>query len=108
MTPIEELDPRDLADFLAAHPDAVVLDVREPFERDLVAIPNSLHIPLREIPTRLPELSAECPVVAYCHHGMRSRHVGEFLASEGFATVKNLSGGIHAYALLVDPTLPTY
>lgn len=52
-------------------------------------------------------LEADKPVVCFCHHGMRSLKVANYLGGKGF-TVYNLKGGIHVYSLEVDSTVPIY
>lgn len=111
--PIVELDPRDLRDRLDAGGTITLLDVREPDERAYAAIPApaDLFIPMREVPGRLEavrEALARGPVVAYCHHGVRSRNVAAWLAANGLPGVLNLQGGIDAWSLAVDPAIPRY
>jgi rhodanese-related sulfurtransferase len=85
-----------------------LLDVREPWEVALAAIPGSLSIPMNEIPDRLEELRAAGEIIVMCHSGGRSRRVAEFLASRGFGGVGNLEGGITAWSRDVDPGVPEY
>jgi len=86
----------------------VVIDVREPWEADLVSIPGSVLIPLGELPDRLGELDTDADLVLYCHHGTRSDRALQFLERMEFAHVRHLSGGVDAWAVKVDPTLPRY
>ena len=79
----------------------VMLDVREPEELQDAAIPQALHIPLREIPARFGELPRAKPIVVFCHAGARSRRVAQFLVAQGFAEVFNLDGGIDAWSSLL-------
>jgi rhodanese-related sulfurtransferase len=111
--PIVELDPRDLRGRLDAGEAITLLDVREPDERAYAAIPApvDLFIPMREVPGRADEVRealARGPVVAYCHHGVRSRNVAAWLAVNGLPGVLNLQGGIDAWSVAVDPTVPRY
>lgn len=111
--PIVELDPRDLRGRLDAGEAITLLDVREPDERAYAAIPapGDLFIPMREVPGRADEVRealARGPVVAYCHHGVRSRNVAAWLAVNGLPGVLNLQGGIDAWSVAVDPTVPRY
>lgn len=93
-----------------------LLDVRQPEERAFCAIgvpPTSgdLFVPMSEVPARLEEIRigrAQGPVVVYCHHGVRSLTVVEWLAKQGIAEVYNLWGGIDAYSRNVDSTIPRY
>jgi rhodanese-related sulfurtransferase len=86
---------------------AVLLDVREPDELAICQVPGSLHIPMREIPTRTGELP-DGHVLVMCHHGGRSGRVTQFLRANGFEQVSNVAGGIHAWAEHVDPSLARY
>ena len=86
----------------------VLLDVREPEEVAIVQISGSLHIPMGEIPGRLHELDPEKETIVYCHHGVRSLHVANFLLQRDFESVSSLAGGIDAWSLEIDPALPRY
>jgi rhodanese-related sulfurtransferase len=107
---MKQMQPTELASWLA-RPESerpVLLDVREPWEVALCAIPGSTAIPMGEVPARLAELDRSRPVVCICHHGMRSQRVGSLLESQGFTDVINLAGGIDAWAHDVDPSLAKY
>jgi rhodanese-related sulfurtransferase len=86
----------------------LLLDVREPDEVAFCAIPGSVHIPLGQVPGRLHELDPEREIVVVCHHGARSFQACMFLRARGFGNVYNLDGGIDAWSLSVDPTVPRY
>ena len=61
---------------------------------------------MRQIPSHLDELQAAVargPLVVYCHHGVRSMAVAEWLAERGLAGILNLQGGIDAWSSEVDP-----
>jgi len=104
-----ELDPATVARRLKEQPGTVVLlDVREPFERRFASIEPSLHIPMNDVPDRLDEIPKDREVVVYCHTGARSMMVASFLEAEGFPSVANLSGGIDAWSVRVDPRVPRY
>lgn len=100
---------RDLQ-LLMAGPSAnpVVLDVREPWELALASLDATLNIPMGQVPDRLEELDPLQPTVVMCHHGNRSRQVAIFLTHKGFTRVINLAGGIDAWSVEVDPTVPRY
>ncbi len=85
-----------------------ILDVREPWEVALVSLPDSVFIPMNEIPARAQELSPDHPIVCLCHHGMRSMQVAVFLNRFGLDDVYNLTGGIDAWARQIDPACATY
>ncbi len=106
---VAQLDPLDVAAKLKAEPQKVLLlDVREPFERELALIEPSLHIPMGEIAARLDEIPKDRDVVVYCHGGSRSMMVAGYLAQHGWTSVANLAGGIDAWSVKVDPDVPRY
>lgn len=86
----------------------ILLDVREPHELAISALPGAVNIPLGMLAARLAELDSAKDMVVFCKSGTRSRRALELLASAGFKKVKNLKGGINAWAQEVDPSLPVY
>jgi rhodanese-related sulfurtransferase len=88
--------------------DVVVLDVREPEELEAAKLPEALHIPMRDVPARLADLPKDRTIVVMCHAGGRSARVAEYLLANGFEHVFNLRGGIDAWSVEVDPTIPRY
>ncbi|HHZ80666.1 MAG TPA: hypothetical protein EYN68_09185 [Candidatus Marinimicrobia bacterium] len=85
-----------------------LLDIREKWENDLVTIEGSQFVTMEEVPSKLSEFEQDKPMVIYCHTGVRSAAVAAYLLNQGFLDVKSMVGGIHAWALQVDPTLSTY
>jgi rhodanese-related sulfurtransferase len=86
----------------------VLLDVREPEEIAIAPFPGALHVPIGDIPARLGELDPDAEWVVVCHHGIRSAQVAMYLARMDFERVSNLSGGIDAWSLTADPSIPRY
>jgi rhodanese-related sulfurtransferase len=106
---MEQLDPIEAARRLKERPSQVLLlDVREPYEREMASIEPSLHIPMSEVPQRLEEIPRDREVIVYCHGGVRSMLVAGYLQGRGFRTVHNLTGGIDAWSVRVDPNVPRY
>ncbi|TSE36175.1 rhodanese-like domain-containing protein [Tepidimonas charontis] len=115
---VAHIRPAQLADWLrqcrATHPEVepIVLDVREPWEVQTASIrPDGFelrHVPMATIPLRLAELPRERPIACLCHHGGRSAQVAYYLQRQGFEDVVNIAGGIHAWAMEVDPSVPQY
>ncbi len=107
---IHRLAPLHLAAFLQEHPSALLLDVREPWEHTLAAIPGSILIPLGSLAERVEDEIPERdrPIVAYCHHGIRSLNACSYLMSLGYTSLYNLSGGIELYSTDVDPGVARY
>jgi adenylyltransferase/sulfurtransferase len=85
-----------------------LVDVREPHELEISRIPNAINIPLGQLAARLSELDSAEEMVIFCKSGSRSARGLELLASAGFKKVKNLKGGINAWAREVDKSLPIY
>jgi len=85
-----------------------LLDVREPHELEISALPNALNIPLGQLAGRLSELDSAEEMVIFCKAGTRSARALELLVGAGFRKVKNLKGGINAWARDVDGSLPVY
>ncbi len=105
---LPSVTPEELHDELAAADPPMLLDVREPNEWEIVHLPNAHLIPRGELADRLNELTSARRVVVYCRTGGRSAQATQLLIDLGFANVRNLTGGITAYAQKVDPSLPTY
>lgn len=104
----------ELQDFLQAQAprQPVLLDVREPWEIQQAALrlpgAQALDIPMSELPSRLNELPDDVPIVCLCHHGVRSANVAAWLVRNGFDEVWDVVGGIDAWSLEMDRTLPRY
>lgn len=104
---------KDLKTRMDAGTSPVILDVREPHEIQIAALPQtakSLAIPLGELPTRISELEQfkTDEIVVYCRSGARSDMAANFLQQSGFKNVKNLTGGVLAWSQQVDQTVPQY
>jgi adenylyltransferase/sulfurtransferase len=103
-----EISAADAAAAAGRDPSTVLVDVREPFEWDIVHVDGARHLPLRDLPARLRELDGHADVLVYCHHGTRSRQAVELLRAAGFSKVRSVRGGIDAWAAEVDPRLTRY
>jgi molybdopterin/thiamine biosynthesis adenylyltransferase/rhodanese-related sulfurtransferase len=88
--------------------EVVLLDVREPHEVEICALPGSIRIPLGTLGENLHRLSAADEIVVHCKMGGRSAKAVRLLLDSGFVKVKNLTGGIDRWAEKVDPSLPRY
>ncbi len=105
---IGRMSPQELRQWREQGGTPVVLDVREPWEFDLAHLAGATLVPLNTLPAALPNLDASRPTVIYCHHGMRSLAAAQFLSHHGFQTIWNLEGGIDAWSVDIDPSLPRY
>lgn len=101
---LRRLSPRDIQPLLT-QPQFTVVDVREPHEYEVGHLPNSLHIPLRELPARLAEIPSQATPIFLCSGGVRSLAACGIALAAGVGEVINLDGGLHAWAAQVDPTL---
>ncbi|MEC7832671.1 MAG: rhodanese-like domain-containing protein [Pseudomonadota bacterium] len=88
--------------------DTLILDVREHWEYDICHIDNSLHIPMGQLIERLDEVEKDKILIVVCHHGIRSRVVGQYLSSNGFNNVLNLNGGLDKWAKEIDKGMSRY
>ena len=109
---LAQITPANLAQWLQSQPAAVVLDVREPWEWQTASVrPDGFTLvtpPMGEIPARLAELDPQQPIACLCHHGARSQRVAQFLLQNGFDNVVNIAGGIDAWSLQLDTSVPRY
>jgi molybdopterin/thiamine biosynthesis adenylyltransferase/rhodanese-related sulfurtransferase len=106
-TGIPEIQVEELKRRLDAGDDIFVLDVREPHEYQICNLGGHL-IPLGDLPNRVNELDTSREIVAHCKMGGRSAKAVQFLRQAGFTKVRNLTGGITAWADRVDPKMPKY
>jgi adenylyltransferase/sulfurtransferase len=103
-----EISARELEQRLA-NGGVALIDVREPHEWDICRIEGATLIPLSQLPSRIVELPQNQDIVLFCHRGIRSMRALEFLRDQaGFTRLKNLHGGIDAWSLEVDPSVPRY
>ena len=105
---IKQLSPTELNNRIQQGDNIFLLDVREPHEFKYANIANSVLIPLNQIPQRLAELDQQQEIVVICHHGMRSQQAANYLERSGFKTIANLKGGIDAWSLECDRSVPRY
>ena len=88
-----------------------LIDVREPNEFAIARIEGSELIPMRQVPGELQTLEAradEAPLIVFCHHGVRSLNVVNWLRNQGLEACQSMAGGIDAWSLGIDPTVPRY
>ncbi len=116
LEPIPAVSPQELAEWMQTRPDLVIMDVRERFEigRARLHDPRVVYAPLSLLAAHpdplLPEPARNpaAPVVVMCHLGMRSAQVVAWLRMLGWQQVYNLTGGIDAYAQIIDPGIGFY
>jgi adenylyltransferase/sulfurtransferase len=103
-----EITVRDLKRLLDSGVQVNLIDVREPHEYDFCHIADSRLVPVRQIPDHVNEFNLNEEYVFYCHVGERSGWAVNFLRQLGFKKVRNLLGGVDAWAIEIDPTMPRY
>jgi adenylyltransferase/sulfurtransferase len=104
-----EIDVHALKQMLDHGEVIYLVDVREPWEHGIAALPGSVLLPLAQLADRAAEVKPPegALVVAYCHHGIRSRHAAALLERIGHRAV-SLKGGIDHWSLAIDRALPRY
>jgi len=106
---MQEFSATQLHEYLSKKEgDPLLLDVREAWEFERCKIEGSVLIPMGQIPSQLNELDPDRVTIVICHHGIRSRHVGNYLEREGFENVINLSSGVDGWARDVDVNMAVY
>jgi len=104
---IPQISVTELKQRLDAGDDLFILDVREPYEYQIANIGGKL-IPQNEVPQRLAEIDRNREIIVHCRSGARSQRIAEFLAKQGYPNVKNLAGGVLAWADQIDPKVQKY
>jgi sulfur-carrier protein adenylyltransferase/sulfurtransferase len=104
---IPQVTVKELKQRLDAGEDVFVLDVREPYEYQIANIGAKL-IPQNDVPKRLDEIDRNREIVVHCRSGQRSQRIAEYLTQQGYGNVKNLAGGILAWADEIDPKMQKY
>ena len=105
---MDQIAPQELKTRLDRNDRPFLLDVRQDWETRLCRLENAVHIPIEEIEVRTDELNPEDEIVVYCHQGVRSAAVAEYLRQLGFKNVKNLAGGLDHWARTVDSSMRRY
>lgn len=103
-----EIEPGELAAKLKAGQDVCLVDVREAVEQQVSVLPGARLIPYGEIGSRVNELDRDQEIVLFCRTGTRSARALQILLGAGFQKVKNLRGGINAWAEQVEPGMYRY
>jgi rhodanese-related sulfurtransferase len=110
---ITQISVEELAKRLSSGDTSIQLvDVREPQELAIASIEGFTNLPLSEFAEwggQIPTLfNPEVETLVLCHHGIRSAQMCQWLVSQGFTNVQNVSGGIDAYSVLVDHSISQY
>lgn len=113
MTELPQITVEELAQRLAdPDNDLQLVDVREQGELATAQLADCIHLPLSQAEQWSQNietyLDPNKETLVLCHHGMRSAQMTGWLIQQGFSNVKNISGGIDAYSINVDPSVPRY
>jgi rhodanese-related sulfurtransferase len=106
-----ETSPREVKLRIDSGEKVHLIDVREPQEFALARIEGGDLIPMRSVPGELQALEAKADagaLIVYCHHGVRSLNVVYWLREQGLDACQSMTGGIDAWSLTVDPSVPRY
>jgi rhodanese-related sulfurtransferase len=104
-----EITPGEVNSLLKDGVPLRMIDVREPEEHAVCHIEGARLIPMRTIPRQLQELDDDgARIVVFCHHGMRSLSVVDWLRRQGVENCQSMAGGIDLWSLTIDPAVPRY
>jgi rhodanese-related sulfurtransferase len=103
-----EIMPREVKQRLDRGEKLLLIDVREPHEYAVCQIEGSTQIPMGTIPANLQKLDTDEDVICFCHHGMRSMDVANWLRAQGVKSAKSMAGGIDRWSVEIDPKVPRY
>src|ERR1700761_7700095 len=104
-----EVTPVEVKALLGGGRPVRLIDVREPEEHAICRIEGARLLPMRTVPQHLQELEAEdSPIVVFCHHGVRSLSVVDWLRRQGIENCQSMAGGIDLWSREVDPEVPRY
>ena len=106
---LKEITVHDLKSRMESPEPFMLLDVREPVEREICQLPNSILIPLGELADRLAELpEKDAEIVIHCKVGGRSAKALQLLQGAGFTNACHVIGGINAWSEEIDETVTLY
>src|SRR5229473_6492584 len=103
-----EITPAEAKQRLDRGDGVLLVDVREPWEFEICRIAGAKLIPMGTIPANVQALDTDDEVIYYCHHGMRSLDVANWLRAQGVSSAKSMSGGIERWSAEIDPAVPRY
>jgi rhodanese-related sulfurtransferase len=105
-----EIDVRSVKALLDQGEPLLLVDCREADEYEFVRLNEATLIPMGQIPARISELEGhrQGRIIVHCHFGGRSLQVVQWLRGQGFTQAQNMTGGIDAWSVEIDPSLPRY
>jgi rhodanese-related sulfurtransferase len=102
-----EISAKEVKERLDRGEKLLLVDVREPREHAICHIEGAVLIPMGSIPANLQQLDVDEDVICFCHHGVRSFDVANWLRTQG-VRAKSMAGGIERWSTDIDPTVPRY
>ena len=103
-----EITPQEVKSRLDRGEKLQLVNVREPWEHAQCRIEGAELIPMGTIPANLQKLDSDEDVIFYCHHGMRSLDVANWLRAQGVTHAKSMAGGIDRWSAEIDAKVPRY
>jgi rhodanese-related sulfurtransferase len=104
-----EITPAEVSELLKGGAALHMIDVREPEEHAICHIEGAVLIPMRTIPQHAAELNRDgARLVVFCHHGVRSLSVVDWLRGQGIQNCQSMSGGIDLWSAAIDAAVPRY
>jgi rhodanese-related sulfurtransferase len=106
-----EVMPREVKRRMDAGEKLHLIDVREPQEYQISRIEGAELIPMNTVPAALQQLDAKADegiLIVFCHHGVRSLSVVNWLRQQGVEACQSMAGGIHQWSYEIDPKVPVY
>ncbi len=104
---MKEVTVQELKQMQDTHADFQLVDVREPYEFEIANLGGEL-IPQGQVEQNLDKISTDKKVVVHCRSGARSARIVQLLEQNGYTEVYNLKGGITAWSIEIDPSVPRY
>jgi len=105
---IEHISAAEAHQLMRQNSSLLILDVREAWERQYGSLPQAQTLDMTLLKTLKDHWPKEQRILIYCHFGVRSLDCASYLVQEGFTQVSVIQGGIDAWSIQVDPTLPRY
>jgi len=102
-----QVSPGDVAAALRSNIPPRLIDVRTPQEWELARI-QSATLNTQDLAQEMMRWPKDTPIVFYCHFGQRSLDAASYFAGHGFSNVRTMTGGIDAWSLDVDSSVPRY
>ena len=103
-----EITPAEVSTLLKSGVPLRLIDVREPEEHAICHIEGATLIPMRSVPQHVQELDDESRLIVFCHHGVRSLSVVDWLRRNGVESCQSMSGGIDLWSRQIDASVPRY